>query len=197
MVPSSAHPAVCFIIFMSCLYIKPTRWGGHVRMTNTSTNLSLWSAAPRATTRRARHTACSCSGSVSFSPRIASLWHGLGAYMKVWFDFSAMSAREQVPVKLKSEGFFRSMEESAEERMCCSLQITSIWHEGGWRAEVAPCEEPTGNMLPATWQWHLGILFFAPLKGQTGLVWWSQGFWCLLCYQKMQCFAIIVPLRLL
>lgn len=76
--------------------------------------------------------------------------------------------REQVPVKLKSGGF-RSVEGNAEKPLCCRLQITSIWREGHWRAEAAPCEEPTGNMLPATWQWHLDILFFASLRGEKKL----------------------------
>lgn len=54
-----------------------------LQMTNTSTNLSLRNTAPHVTTRQARHIACSCSGSVSFSPQVTSLWHGLSAYMKV------------------------------------------------------------------------------------------------------------------
>lgn len=29
-----------------------------------------------------------------------------------------------------------------------------------------PGVAPTGNTLPATWQWHLDILFFAPLRGE-------------------------------
>lgn len=74
--------------------------------------------------------------------------------------------REQVPMKWKSGEVFRSVEGNAEEPLCCRVQITSIWHKGRWRAEAAPCEEPTGNTLPATWQWHLDILFFAPLRGK-------------------------------
>lgn len=155
-------------------HVMPAR-----QMTNTGTNLSLWNT-------------------IQTPSLLFFLDHKCNMKVPVLIrKSSAMTAwGKRCPVKWKSGEDFQKG--NAEKSLCCRLQITSIWHEGRWRAEAAPCGEPTENMLPATWQWHLDILFLCSSEGEKlGLVWWSQGFWCLLCYRKMQRFAIIVPLRLL
>lgn len=140
-----------------------------LQMTNYSTNLSL-----RNTGSTCQHQTSSSysmflySQGISLSSGITSLRPGPSAYMKVCDLTPLPWAHEGTGVReIKVRGvFFRSVGGNAEKPLCCRLQITSIWHEGGWRAEAAPCDDPTGNELTATWQWLLDTLFFAPLRGE-------------------------------
>lgn len=58
------------------------------------------------------------------------------------------------------------MEGHAAKSLCCRQQITSIWHKGCWRAEAAPCEEPTGNYVTSKLTMTSGHIVLCSCEGE-------------------------------